>query len=91
MGAAALRRTLADVRRDEVAVLRRNEPEPLVAVAAPIRGEQDEVVAGLSVEIPTGTIDPARVGPAIRAAARAISRGLGSPRSMAPPEPEVDG
>lgn len=82
---AVLRRTLADVRRDELAVVRRNEPEPLVAVAAPIRGERDEVVAALSVIIPPGTIDPARVGPAIRAGARAISRGLGAPRALAVP------
>lgn len=80
-----LRRTLADVRRDELAVVRRNEPEPLVAVAAPIRGENDDVVAALSVILPPGAIDPARVGPAIRAAARAISRSLGAPRAVALP------
>jgi len=73
-------------RREDLAVIRRNEPEPLVAVAAPIRGERDEVVAALSVIIPPGTIDPARVGRALRAGARAISRGLGSPRATAPPQ-----
>ena len=84
-----LRRTLADVRRDELAVVRRNEPEPLVSVAAPIRGESDEVVAALSVIVPPGVTDPARVGPAIRAAARAISRSLGAPRAVGLP-PRVD-
>ena len=82
---AALRRTLADVRRDGMASVRRGEPEPLVAVAAPIRDNRDVVIAALSVVVPLGGIDPKRVGPAVRAAARAISRGLGSPRSTAAP------
>jgi DNA-binding IclR family transcriptional regulator len=81
----ALRRTLADIRRDGLATVRRGEPEPLVAVAAPIRDDVDAVVAALSVIIPAGTIDPNRVGPAVRAGARAISRGLGSPQSTRQP------
>lgn len=88
---AELRRRLADVRRDELAVVRRSEPEPLVAVAAPIRGADDEVVAALSVIVPPGVIDPARVGPAIRAAARAISRSLGAPRAAGLPPPAQEG
>jgi DNA-binding IclR family transcriptional regulator len=34
----ALRRRLADTRRDGLVIVHRNVPEPLVAVAAPIRG-----------------------------------------------------
>lgn len=78
---ATLRRTLADVRQAGLATVRRNEPEPLVAVAAPVRDDRDSVVAALSVVLPVGTIHPNRVGPAVRAATRAISRALGSPRS----------
>lgn len=82
---AGLRRTLADLRRDGIVTVRRNAPEPLVAVAAPIRDAGDVVVAALSVVIPAGSIDPRRVGPAVRAGARAISRGLGSPKSATLP------
>lgn len=87
---AALRRRLAAVRQEEVAVVHRNEPEPLIAVAAPILGEDDEVVAALSVVVPPGGMDPARVGPAIRAAARAISRALGAPRAQRMPAAVAD-
>ncbi len=82
---AGLRRTLAEVRRDGIVTVRRNAPEPLVAVAAPIRDAGDVVVAALSVVIPASSIDPRRVGPAVRAGARAISRGLGSPKSATLP------
>ncbi len=81
----ALRRRLADTRRDGLVIVHRNVPEPLVAVAAPIRGEADEVVAAISVVIPAGDMDAKRVGPAVQAGARAISRGLGSPSALRPP------
>lgn len=86
----ALRRRLAAVRQEEVAVVHRNEPEPLVAVAAPILGEDDEVVAALSVIVPPGGMDPARIAPAIRTAARAISRALGAPRARRMPAAASD-
>jgi DNA-binding IclR family transcriptional regulator len=88
---AALRRTLAEVRRIGVITLRRGEPTPLVAVAAPIRGESDDVVAALSVVMQAGSFNPARVGPAVVAGARAISRGLGSPRAAMLPDPAGGG
>lgn len=87
---AALRRRLAAVRQEEVAVVHRNEPEPLIAVAAPILGEDDEVVAALSVIVPPGGMDPARIAPAIRTAARAISRALGAPRARRMPTGTFD-
>lgn len=89
--ATALRRTLADVRRNGVITLRRGAPAPLVAVAAPVRGESDEVIASLSVVMRAGSFDPARVGPAVVAGARAISRGLGSPGAAMLPDPATDG
>ena len=82
---AGLRRTLAEVRRDGLVTVQRNVPEPLVAVAAPVRDADDVVVAALSVVIPAGSLDPRRVGPAVRAGARAVSRGIGSPRSATVP------
>ena len=82
----ALRRRLADTRRDGLVIVHRNVPEPLVAVAAPIRGESDDVVAAVSVVIPAGDMDAKRVGPAVRAGARAISRALGAPSALRPPK-----
>ncbi|HEV2638949.1 MAG TPA: IclR family transcriptional regulator C-terminal domain-containing protein [Actinocrinis sp.] len=73
----ALRQTLAMVRRDGYATVTRAEPRPLVSVAAPIRDGTDAVVAALSVVVPQE--DEVRsLTPAVRAAARAVSRGLGS-------------
>jgi DNA-binding IclR family transcriptional regulator len=86
---AALRRMLAGVRRDGMATIRRRVPEPLVSVAAPIFGADDRVAAALSVLVPHGDAEPRQLGPAVRTAARAISRELGARlpgRSDRPPE-----
>ena len=66
---------LADVRRHGVAVVNRQTPLPIVAVAAPIRGRNDAVVAALSIVVPPGG-DPHAYEPVIRTAARGISRSL---------------
>ncbi|GIH93224.1 IclR family transcriptional regulator [Planobispora siamensis] len=87
---AALRRTLAEVRRTGLAVVERSEPGPVVAVAAPVHGGDDSVVAALSVVVPAGGAEPRGLSPAVRATARALSRSLGSPRSAAPPAPARD-
>jgi DNA-binding IclR family transcriptional regulator len=54
-----------------------------LSVAAPVRGEDDTVVAALSVVVPSpsagGGIEPRTLVPAVRAAARGISRSLGAP------------
>ncbi|GHF53501.1 DNA-binding IclR family transcriptional regulator [Amycolatopsis bartoniae] len=73
---AALRRTLAAVRRERLAIFRRHEAEPLVSVAAPIYGRHDEVVAALSVLLPERTAQPRRLGLAVQTAAQGISREL---------------
>lgn len=75
---AALRRTLADVRRDGLATLLRPAPQPLVSVAAPIFGADGAVAAAVSVLVPRGDTEPRLLGPAVRTAARAISRELGA-------------
>lgn len=79
---AALRRTLAEVRREGMATLRRQAPQSLVSVAAPIFDADDHVAAALSVLVPHQNAEPRLLGPAVRTAARSISRGLGARRSI---------
>jgi DNA-binding IclR family transcriptional regulator len=79
---AALRRTLAEIRREGLATIRRRAPEPLVTVAAPVFGADDRVAAALSVVVPQENAEPRLLGPAVRTAARSISRGLGARRSI---------
>jgi DNA-binding IclR family transcriptional regulator len=80
--AAGLRRTLAEIRRDRSVTFRRRAPQPLVAVASPIFGADDEMVAALSVVVPDQQVDPRRLTPALQTAARAISRALGARRAI---------
>jgi DNA-binding IclR family transcriptional regulator len=79
---AALRRTLAEIRREGVVTLRRRVPQPLVSVAAPIFAADDRITAALSVVVPVENAEPRVLGPALRTAARSISRGLGARRSI---------
>ena len=69
-----LRRMLAAVRRDGVAVCDGMIDLAALSVAAPVRGEDDSVVAALSVVVPSpsegGGIEPRTLVPAVRAAAR---------------------
>ncbi len=78
---ARLRQSLERVRHTGVAVINRGSPAPVVSVAAPLRGRGDEVVAALSIVVPAGGPSPRMVEPAVRSAARAVSRGLGAPSS----------
>jgi DNA-binding IclR family transcriptional regulator len=80
---AVMRRTLAEVRRERVAIYRRLEAEPLVAVAAPIFGEHEEAVAAIGVLLPEREAQPRRLGYAVRTAAQSISRQLGAPSGLA--------
>lgn len=68
-----LRRVLADVRRDGVAVSSGQIELVSQSIAAPVRGAGGEVVAALSVVVPIDD-DPRAHVPAVRAAARGISR-----------------
>lgn len=81
VSATELRRTLAGVRRDRSVTWHRQVPEPLTAVASPVFGADDSVVAALSVVQPEVGIDPRRLVPALQTAARAISRALGAQRA----------
>jgi DNA-binding IclR family transcriptional regulator len=71
----AAKTALADVRRRGFAVVKRREPAPITAVAAPIRGRDNEVAAALSIVVP-GAVDANRFEPVVRTAARGISRAL---------------
>jgi DNA-binding IclR family transcriptional regulator len=79
---AVMRRTLAEVRHERLAIYRRPDQEPLVAVAAPIFGEHDDAVAAIGVLLPERIAQPRRLGYAIRTAAQSISRQLGAPSGL---------
>ncbi|MGW2703806.1 IclR family transcriptional regulator [Streptomyces sp. NPDC001340] len=74
---ARLRRTLAEVRRTGVAVSNRQITDDALSVAAAIRDRSGGVVAAVSVVVPQeGARTPVLI-PAVRLAARGISRALG--------------
>lgn len=79
----ALRRGLAGVRRDGVAVCDRMVDPLALSVAAPVRDSDDDVVAALAVVVASpsapGGVKPRTIVPAVRAAARGVSRALGAP------------
>jgi DNA-binding IclR family transcriptional regulator len=79
---AVMRRTLAEVRHERLAIYRRRGPDPLVAVAAPIIGEHDVAIAAIGVVLPEREAQPRRVGYALRTAAQSISRQLGGPSAL---------
>jgi DNA-binding IclR family transcriptional regulator len=76
---SVMRRTLADVRRERLAIYRRQDRDAvIIAVAAPIYGEGDSVVAALGVLLPEQGAQPRRIGLAVLTAAQGISRELGA-------------
>ena len=86
--ARELRMVLAEVRRAGVAIAD-GQVDPLsLSVAAPIYGPADDVVAGLSIVVPTTEQAPLYV-PAVRSAARGISRALGAPRASIRPSSAI--
>lgn len=82
---AELRRTLADVRLRGVAVSDRQVTDDAFSIACPIHDRHDSVVAALSVVVHAEAQPPAAIMPAVRAAARSISRSLGSPSALRRP------
>jgi DNA-binding IclR family transcriptional regulator len=81
--AGRLRRVLAEVRRSGVAVSDRQVTEDALSVAAPVRGPDGTLVAAVSVVVPQAGAQVPVLIPAVRLAARGISRALGwqPPRS----------
>ncbi|MHB9854876.1 IclR family transcriptional regulator [Streptomyces krungchingensis] len=74
---AELRRELAEVRRTGVAVSSRQVTDDALSVAAPVRGAGGAVVAAVSVVVPEADAQVPALVPAVRLAARGISRALG--------------
>ncbi|MQA15376.1 MAG: helix-turn-helix domain-containing protein [Pseudonocardiaceae bacterium] len=75
-----LRKALADVRQRGYAVSDRQVNPEMVAVAAPVHGHRNEVIAALSVVVPHEEADPAKLSQLVRTTTRAISRSCGAPR-----------
>lgn len=73
-----VRRLLADVRRTGVAVSDGQIELIALSVAAPVHGPRGDVVAALSVVVPAAGSDARTYVPAVRAAARGVSRALGA-------------
>ncbi|MCX5562149.1 IclR family transcriptional regulator [Streptomyces sp. NBC_00038] len=74
---ARLRRALAEVRHSGVAVSSRQVTDDALSVAAPVRGAGGSVVAAVSVVVPQVDAQVPVLIPAVRLAARGISRALG--------------
>lgn len=72
-----LRRVLAEVRRSGVAVSDRQVTPDALSVAAPVRGPDGTVTAAVSVVVPHSDARIPALTPALRLAARGISRALG--------------
>ncbi|WP_189315573.1 IclR family transcriptional regulator [Streptomyces brasiliensis] len=72
-----LRRALAEVRRTGAAVSTRQVTDDALSVAAPVRGRTGSVVAAVSVVVPEADAQVPVLIPAVRMAARGISRALG--------------
>ncbi|MEV4799727.1 IclR family transcriptional regulator [Nonomuraea sp. NPDC049421] len=79
-----LRRFLAEVRRSGVAVVESQLTYGVMAVAVPIRGARDRVVAAVGITVPSGSASPRSLVPAMATTARSISRALGAPSAGAP-------
>jgi DNA-binding IclR family transcriptional regulator len=73
-----LRRVLANVRRDGYVISDRQIEPISVSVAAPVYDAGDAVTAAISVVIPAHGTRASHYVPAVRAAARGISRSLGA-------------
>ncbi|MFJ6900642.1 IclR family transcriptional regulator [Streptomyces hokutonensis] len=71
-----LRKILAQVRHEGVAMVSLPRPTPMSSVAARILGPRQETVAALSVLAPAGSFQPSNLIPAVVAVARAISRAV---------------
>ncbi|MER6224060.1 IclR family transcriptional regulator [Streptomyces sp. 900105755] len=72
-----LRRSLAEVRRTGAAVSSRQVTDDALSVAAAVRGATGQVVAAVSVVVPEADAQVPVLVPAVRLAARGISRALG--------------
>jgi DNA-binding IclR family transcriptional regulator len=77
-----LRRTLAEVRRTGIAVAEEQLTMEGAAIAAPIRGRNDDVVAAIGLVVHVDECEPRALVPVLTACARGISRTLGAPSTQ---------
>jgi DNA-binding IclR family transcriptional regulator len=75
----ALRYRLAEIRRSGVAIIENQLTYDARAIAVPIRGARDRVIAAVGLTTPLDSPSPHALVPALAATARAISRALGAP------------
>ncbi|MGP4025903.1 IclR family transcriptional regulator [Actinomadura sp. 3N407] len=75
----ALRHKLAEIRRSNVAIIANQLTYDARAIAVPIRGPRDQVVAAVGMTVPTESPSAHALVPALAATARGISRTLGAP------------
>jgi len=75
----ALRRQLATAARTGVAYERGESHQGVTCAASPVYAFGHHVVAAISITGPIGRLQPERFAPAVRVAALALSRRLGSP------------
>ncbi|MFG2089099.1 MULTISPECIES: IclR family transcriptional regulator [unclassified Spirillospora] len=81
-----LRRVLAEVRRTGVAISDGQVETFALSVGAPVFGPDDAVVAAVAIVVPSDGWEARALIPVVRASARGISRALGAPRALRPPE-----
>jgi DNA-binding IclR family transcriptional regulator len=74
-----LRSLLAQVRREGFVVASQMISQAGTGIAAPVRAGGGEVVAALTVVIPSSEPNPRALVPALLAASRGISRAMGAP------------
>jgi DNA-binding IclR family transcriptional regulator len=74
-----LRRTLAEVRHTGVAIAENQLTAEALALAVPVRGPGDEVVAAVGVTVQRSVVKSHALIPVLAATARGISRALGAP------------
>ncbi|MBB4931204.1 DNA-binding IclR family transcriptional regulator [Lipingzhangella halophila] len=77
-----LRGFLADVRNLGVAIAESHITPGVMAVAAPIRGDRDDVVAALGLTVNQQGTNAHSLVPVLNATTRGISRALGAPSTM---------
>jgi DNA-binding IclR family transcriptional regulator len=73
---AVLRRTLADIRRSGFCISRDEMTDGASSVAAPVRCVNGQVIAAISVVVPSDSRDLQVLVPAVRLAAAGITRGM---------------
>lgn len=82
-----LRRRLTEIRDTGYCLSREEITDGAASVAAPVRGPDGTVIAGVSVVLPSADTELHRWVPAVRLAAAGISRAM-SPRAPAKPPPK---